>query len=65
MEYPPQVGDEILPQMKESKYLQVLLMSEGKMEQETDRPSYSVSAVMWTLRRSVVVKRESSRKAKL
>ena len=62
---PLQVGGESLPQVEEFKYLRVLLMSEGKMEQEIDRWIGAASAVMWTLSQSVVVKRELSQKAKL
>ena len=59
------VGDEILPQVEEFKYLGVLFTSEGRMEREIDRRIGAVSAVMRTLHGSVVVKRELSRKAKL
>ncbi|KAK0151875.1 putative uncharacterized transposon-derived protein F52C9.6 [Merluccius polli] len=57
------VGDEILPQVEEFKYLGVLFTSEGSME--LDRRIGAASAVMRTLHGSVVVKRELSRKAKL
>ncbi|KAM9306615.1 LOW QUALITY PROTEIN: uncharacterized protein KZ484_000031 [Pholidichthys leucotaenia] len=40
-------------------------LSEGRMEREIDRRIGAASAVMWTLYRSVVVKRELSSKAKL
>ncbi|XP_061618152.1 uncharacterized protein LOC133471975 [Phyllopteryx taeniolatus] len=60
-----QVGDEILPQVEEFKYLGVLFTSEGRMEWEIDRRIGAASAVMRTLYRSVVVKKELSRKAKL
>ncbi|TWW59883.1 hypothetical protein D4764_06G0014130 [Takifugu flavidus] len=59
------VKEEILPQVEEFKYLGVLFMSEGRMEQEIDRRIGAASAVMRTLYRSVVVKRELSRKVKL
>ncbi|XP_062296309.1 uncharacterized protein LOC134000829 [Scomber scombrus] len=59
------VGDEILPQVEEFKYLGILFTSEGRMEREIDRRIGAASAVMRTLHRSVVVKRELSRKAKL
>ncbi|KAK0137883.1 putative RNA-directed DNA polymerase from transposon X-element [Merluccius polli] len=59
------VGDEILPQVEEFKYLGVLFTSEGRLEWEIDRRIGAASAVMRTLRGSVVVKRELSRKAKL
>ncbi|KAK0144934.1 hypothetical protein N1851_016177 [Merluccius polli] len=59
------VGDEILPQVEEFKYLGVMFTSEGRMEREIDRRIGAASAVMRTLHRSVVVKRELSRKAKL
>ena len=57
-----QVGEEILPQVEEFKYLGVLFTSEGKMERKIDRRIGAASAVMRALRRSVVVKRELSRK---
>ncbi|KAK0136316.1 hypothetical protein N1851_027786 [Merluccius polli] len=56
------VGDEILPQVGEFKYLRVLFTSEGRMEWEIDRRIGAASAVMRTLHGSVVVKRELSRK---
>ena len=59
------VGDEILPQVEEFKYLRVLFTREGRMEREINRRIGAASAVMRTLHRSVVVKRELSRKAKL
>ncbi|TWW64134.1 hypothetical protein D4764_03G0011420 [Takifugu flavidus] len=59
------VKEETLPQVEEVKYLGVLFMSEGRMEQEIYRWIGATSAVMRTLHRSVVVKRELSQKAKL
>ena len=59
------VGDEILPQVEEFKYLGVLFTSEGGMEREIDRRIGAAAAVMRTLHWSVVVKKELSRKAKL
>jgi len=59
------VGNELLPQAKEFKYLRVLFTSEGRMEREMDRRIGAASAVMRALYRSLVVKRELSRKAKL
>ncbi|KAK0152442.1 putative uncharacterized transposon-derived protein F52C9.6 [Merluccius polli] len=59
------VGDEILPQVEEFKYLGVLFTSEGRMEREIDRRIGVASAVMRTLHGSVAVKRELSQKAKL
>ncbi|TWW54384.1 hypothetical protein D4764_0180610 [Takifugu flavidus] len=55
--------EEILLQVEEFKYLGVFFTSEGRMEQEIDRRISVASAVMRTLHRSVVVKRELSRKA--
>ena len=55
----------VLPQVKEFKYLGVLLTSEGKMGREIDRRIGAASAVMRALRRSVMARRELSRKAKL
>ena len=51
--------------MEEFKYLGVLFTSEGRMEREIDRRIGAASAVMRALHRSVVVKKELSRKAKL
>ncbi|KAK7921963.1 hypothetical protein WMY93_008865 [Mugilogobius chulae] len=61
---PLQVGGESLPQVEEFKYLGVLFTSEGRMEQ-IDRRIGAASAVMQSLYRTVVVKKELSRKAKL
>ncbi|TWW57405.1 hypothetical protein D4764_07G0001240 [Takifugu flavidus] len=65
VEFLLRVKEEILPQVEEFKYLGVLFTSEGGMEQEIDRQIGVASAVMRTLHRSVVVKRELSQKAKL
>ncbi|KAI3353120.1 hypothetical protein L3Q82_019252 [Scortum barcoo] len=54
-----------LPQVEEFKYLGVLFTSEGKMEREIDRRIGAASAVMRSVYRTVVVKKELSRKAKL
>ena len=51
--------------MEEFKYLGFLFTSEGRLEHETDRQISAAAAVMRSLYRSVVVKRELSRKAKL
>ena len=59
------VGGELLPQVEELKYLGVLFTSVGKMEQDIDRRIGAALAVMQTLKRSVVVKRELGQKAKL
>ena len=40
------VGDEILPQVEEFKYLRVLFTSEGRMKREIDRWINAASAVM-------------------
>ncbi|XP_016305013.1 uncharacterized protein LOC107660256 [Sinocyclocheilus anshuiensis] len=58
-------GGELLPQVEEFKYLGVLFTSEGKMERQVDRRIGAASAVMWSLYRSVLVKKELSLKAKL
>ncbi|KAK3512205.1 hypothetical protein QTP70_000467 [Hemibagrus guttatus] len=60
-----QVGGEVLPQVKEFKYLGVLFTSEGRMDREIDRRIGAAAAVMRSMYRSVVVKKELSRKAKL
>ncbi|KAK3544336.1 hypothetical protein QTP86_009109 [Hemibagrus guttatus] len=60
-----QVGGEVLPQVEEFKYLGVSFMSEGRMDHEIDRRIGAAAAVMRSMYRSVVVKKELSRKAKL
>ncbi|KAK3508670.1 hypothetical protein QTP70_003319 [Hemibagrus guttatus] len=60
-----QVGGEVLPQVKEFKYLGVLFTSEGRMDREIDRRIGAAAAVMQSMYRSVVVKKELSWKAKL
>ena len=59
------MGGESLFQAEEFKHLRVLFTSEGKMELEIDRRIGAASAVIRTLRQSVVVKRDLSQKAKL
>uniref|UniRef100_A0A8C6L319 Reverse transcriptase domain-containing protein n=1 Tax=Nothobranchius furzeri TaxID=105023 RepID=A0A8C6L319_NOTFU len=59
------VGREVLPQVEEFKYLGVLFTSEGRTDREIDRRIGSVSAVMRTLNRSIVVNRELSQKTRL
>ncbi|KAI3356649.1 hypothetical protein L3Q82_003294 [Scortum barcoo] len=61
---PLRVGGEVLPQVEEFKYLGVLFTSEGKMKREIDRRIGAASAVMRSVYRTVVVKKELSRKAK-
>ncbi|KAK3514973.1 hypothetical protein QTP70_000742 [Hemibagrus guttatus] len=63
--YTLQVGGEVLPQVEEFKYLGVLFTSEGRMDRETDRQIGAAAAVMRSMYRFVVVKKELSRKAKL
>ncbi|KAK3542066.1 hypothetical protein QTP86_011367 [Hemibagrus guttatus] len=60
-----QVEGEVLPQVEEFKYLGVLFTSEGRMDREIDRRIGAAAAVMRSMYRSVVVKKELSRKAKL
>ncbi|KAK3537698.1 hypothetical protein QTP70_017904 [Hemibagrus guttatus] len=60
-----QVGGEVLPQVEEFKYLGVLFTSEGRMDREIDRRIGAAAAVMRSMYRFVVVKKELSRKAKL
>ncbi|KAK3536228.1 hypothetical protein QTP86_000137 [Hemibagrus guttatus] len=57
-----QVGGEVLPQVEEFKYLGVLFTSEGRMDREIDRRIGAAAAVMRSMYRSVVVKKELSRK---
>lgn len=59
---PRQVGGESLSQVREFKYLG--FTSEGKMEHEIDRGIGTASAVMQSLYRTGVVKKELSRKTK-
>ena len=65
MDSPLQVGSESLQQVKEFKYLGDLFTSEGRMEQEIGRRIGAAGAVLRSLCRTVVMKRELSRKAKL
>ncbi|KAK3509067.1 hypothetical protein QTP70_020205 [Hemibagrus guttatus] len=60
-----QVGGEVLPQVEEFKYLGVLFTSEGRMDHEIDRRIGAAAAVMRSMYRSVVVKKELSQEAKL
>ena len=55
----------MLLQVEEFKYLGVLFKNEGKMEQESERWIRAASAVMWELKRPVVVKRKPSQNSKL
>ena len=65
MECSLRVGNEILPQVEEFKYLGVLFTSEERMEREIDGRIGAASAVLRALHRPVVVKKELSQKAKL
>jgi len=65
VECPLRVGNDIIPQVEEFKYLGVLFTSEGRMEWEFDRQHDAASAVMRALHRPVMVKKELSRKAKV
>ncbi|KAK3547052.1 hypothetical protein QTP86_009569 [Hemibagrus guttatus] len=60
-----QGGGEVLPQVEEFKYIGVLFTSEGRMDRKIDRRIGAAAAVMRSMYRSVVVKKELSRKAKL
>ena len=53
------------PQVKEFKFLRVWFMSEGMMGNKIDRRVRAAGAVLHALHRTVVTKRELSRKAKL
>ena len=59
------VGGEFLPQVEEFKYLVVLFTSERSMEREIDRRIGAAAAVMRSLYRPVVVKKDLSQKVKL
>ena len=63
VEYLLRVGEEILPQVEELKYLGVFT-NKGKIEQEIDSRIAAASAVIWTLRWSVVKKKELTPKGK-
>lgn len=54
------IKEELLPQAEEFKYLGVLFTCEERMEWEIKRQIAAASAVMRTLHRSIVVKRELS-----
>ncbi|TWW73424.1 hypothetical protein D4764_15G0008180 [Takifugu flavidus] len=60
-----QVGEEVLPQVEEFKYLGILFTNEGRMGWKIDRWIGAASTVMRALNRSVMVKKELSWKAKL
>ena len=45
VEYPLQVGREVLRQVEEFKYLEVLFTSDGRMEQEIDR--WTGACLLW------------------
>ncbi|KAK3533231.1 hypothetical protein QTP70_013673 [Hemibagrus guttatus] len=60
-----QVGGEVLLQVEEFKYLGVLFTSDGRMDREIDRRIGAAAAVMQSMYRSVVVKKELSQKVKL
>ncbi|KAK3550660.1 hypothetical protein QTP70_002363 [Hemibagrus guttatus] len=60
-----QVGGEVLAQVEGFKYLGVLFTSEGRMDHEIERRIGAAAAVMQSMYRSVVVKKELSRNAKL
>ena len=55
----------MLPQVEDFKYLGVLFMSKRRKKREINRQIGSASAVMRTLKQSVVVIRELSQRAKL
>lgn len=57
------VGAESLPLVEEFNCLEVLVTSEGKMEHKIDSLIGAATAVMRLLYRSVVVKKNQSRKS--
>ena len=65
VDYPLWVGGESFPPVEEFKCLGVLYVIEGRMEREIDRQTGTVLALMRKLKRSVLVKRELTQKAKL
>lgn len=60
VECPPWVREDVLPQEEEFKHLG----GKGRMEREADKRIRVVATVMWTLHRSVVVKRELNHEVK-
>lgn len=60
-----QVMNEVLPEVEEFRYLEVLLMIEGRLEHEINRQIAAVSAVLHTLCQSVVVNGELRCKTKV
>ena len=60
-----QVGEVKLKQVEKFKYLEVAFTSHGTQDEEMDIRISKAGAVMHTLHRSVVMKRELSQKAKL
>ena len=60
-----QVGGVKLKQVEKFKYLGVAFTSDGKQDEEIDNRISKAGAVMHALHRSVVLKRELSKKAKL
>lgn len=63
VEYLLWVGDEVLPQVEEFKFLRIFSSNKEKMEREVDRWMGAMSAMIQALYWSVVVKRELSQKA--
>lgn len=63
MAFPRQVGGETLPKVGESRYLQVLFKSQGKMKREIDGRISVATAVMLSLYPTVMVTKELNRKA--
>ena len=59
------VGNEFLPQVKEFQYLGILFSSEGTREREMGQRIGAAGAVLRSLCRTIVMKRELSQKAKL
>ena len=57
------VGNVSLPQVKEFKYLRVLFTSEGMVGLEIDQRVGAVGAVLHALQRTVLTKRQLSRKS--
>lgn len=65
VDYSLWVDSELLPQVKEFKYVGILFTSEGQMKREVDRQTDATSAVMRAFNWTAAVKKEPSQKAKL
>lgn len=65
MDRPLSAGCDVLPQVASLNTWGVLFSNVGRMKHEIDRRISAVAAVLWTLHRSIGVKRKLRDKAKL